>query len=306
MIKAAYDFSLKAKIDLISYLDRIEVFFKEGYPQIVDYFNGISTQIDQKYINELSKLTELSLLISTQFKILRDSMHTVDYWELLDMLEDVRLKLWTTTKLPKYLRTSRTNYDYSKAFKFTYSMGNGETLEKISKGVLSSNNYENDWTEIALKNDLSEIDWDIDGGEQIELFRESFQQNIVTSMVDFLIGERVYGLDLDKKLTFVNNDLKVLTYKETAEQSASILGNLKRGDIPEFQSMGVNEAFTVGNNIASLTFSTVIREMKRNFDTDNLFVDFNVKKISYNNGDLTIEWSVGTKYELIINKTTTV
>ena len=252
---------------------------------------------------KMNNLNTQAQTISIQFRTNKTKLNTVDYWELYDFLEDLRTKLKTTTKISKYLRSSRTNFNYSNSFNFPFTIGQNQTLEDISNDILQDPNPEDDWTKTALKNNLLESDYSIDGGDRITLFKEFFVGGFVQSVVDNMIGEKIYGLDLNKKLTFINDDLEVLSYKDTVFQCANILANLKQGDIPEIKSMGVPSSILVGGDLQSFSIPSIINALNNNFATDDLFMNFTIVDIAYSEGSYKLSYTVKTKYQLLVQDT---
>jgi hypothetical protein len=297
------NFEQLTSFPLKKYLLETENFFKFSYPIIVDYFSGVISKVEQIHIKTLFRLIKDAQTLSIQFGLNRTKLTTVDYWELYDFCEDLRTKLQTTTKISKYLRSSRTNFDYDNSFNFPFTMGQQQTLENISNDLLQDENPLDDWANTALKNDLLETDYGIDGGKALTLFKEVFIGGFVLSVVDNMIGEKVYGLDLDRTITFLDDDLKVLTYKNTVFQCADILAHLKEGDVPEFMSMGIPKSLFIGGNLQSFSIPGIISALNKNFATDDLFRDFVVTDISYKDGDYRMEYTVGTKYELLVEST---
>lgn len=273
---------------------------------MVKYYNGVENNLDQKHIRNLENLNRRANDLTAQFALNKNKLNTCEYWDLYDLVEDLRTQLQTITNLPKYLRSSRTNSNYRNSFGFTHTMGAQQTFEDISGGILRDTAPDDDWVKISLDNDLLEHQWDIDGGTQLNLFKERFVGGFVKSVVDVMVGEKIYGLDIYKRLTYENNDLKVLSHKETVFQSVEILSQLKKGDIPEFPSMGINASIFIGGNLRGLAYPVVIREMAKTFSTHDLFFDFEVTEISYKDGDLKINFKIKTKYQLLVEKTVVV
>lgn len=306
MENSVIEFERITKFQLRNFISSCGDFFEKDYPEIAKYFSGQSKDIDQKHFDTLKKLIISGGDCSTQFKLFRNKFQTVEYWELIDLIEDIRTKLLTSSQLSKWLRSSRTNSNFSSGFSFNYTMNYQQTMEDISSSVLETPNPQNDWAlDIAVKNDLKESQWDIDGGTNLTLFKEFFQSQLVTSVIDNLIGEAIYGKDVDKKITFENNDLKVLDYRETLNQTVLIYCQLKKGDIPEFENIGIPST-VIGGNLRSLTIPTVSREMKKTFLSNDIFAEFNISAIKYVEGNLFIEFEVRTKYDSVIKHTTIV
>jgi len=277
-------------------------FFKDDFPKIVSFFKGESDFIDKKHIKMLNKLSEQSLQISYIFSDKKNLLNTVDYWELLDSIETLTTKFKTAQNISKYLRSSILQAKNKSGFVFEHITDQEQTLESISDNILGDRNYNNDWTKIALENDLKEVDWDISGGDKLRLRKRIFQSNLVTSMIDNTIGERIYGKDIKRLLNFKDGDLETLSYKDTVYQSVDILSTLNKNDIPEFKFLGLNSDLYKGTNFSQLNYPSIARELERNFRTDDLFRDFEIKKMEYKDGDIFIEFSVDTKYELTVIK----
>lgn len=277
-------------------------FFTSDYNRFIDFFNGDSNFLDQTSVKKLNRLSEECFAISNLFLRNKKLMLTVDYWEVLDAFEDIKTKLQTTINLPKYLRSSIIANQNKSGFVFSYDILPQQTLENVSRNVLSESNSDNSWVNIAVENDLEEIDYDITNGERIKLRKRIFQANLVTSMIDNTIGERVYGRDIKKLLSFKDEDLESLGYKETVFQTADVLSRLEKGDIPEFPQLGLDGRIYKGNNLSQLNYSSIVRELRNNFATDDLFKDFEVKDFKIVDGDIFIEYKVDTKYELVVIK----
>lgn len=281
-------------------------FFDNDYVNIFNFFSGNIETLDKKNIKKLNQLVEQSIIISNIFQDKKRMFKTVDFWELLDTFEDIKTKLQTTIKIPKYVRSSIIGNSNKSGFVFDYNLSSEQTLEGITSNILSEKNQQNSWTSIAIENDLKEIDYDIVGGKNLKLRKLVFQNNLVTSMIDLTIGEKIYGKDLKRFLNFKNNDLETLEYKETAIQCAEILSTLTKGDIPEFENLGIDSSFYKGSNYSQLNYPSIVRELKRNFKTDDLFQNFEIKSFKLIDGDIFIEYSVDTKYDLVIIKNITI
>lgn len=282
------------------FLVETESFFKSDLPTIVNFFKGYSNTLDKKKIENLNKLTENAIIITNLFHQKKGVMKTVDFWELLNRIEDIKSKLKYSQNISKYLRSSIVSKANKAGFAFDYTLSNQQTLESVTDGILEEGDYDNSWANQALDNDLKEQDWDINGGKNLILRKQIFQSNLVTTMIDNTIGERIYGRDIKKLLEYKDDDLLVLGYKETVYQTADILSKLTKGDIPEFKSIGLDLELYKGNNFSQLNYPSITRELQRNFATDDLFKDFEIKNIRYEEGEIFVEYQVDTKYELVI------
>ena len=290
--------------ELNKYVVSVGDFFSNDMPSIIAFFKGEVNFIDQKKIKELNRLGEECILVLSLFRDFKNALKTVDFWELLDSIEDIRTHIQYSQNISKYLRSSIINGKTKAGYVYDYSMSQYETLEDVAVNELDED--DESWVSIAVDNDLREVDWDIDGGTNLKLVNVNFQSNLVTTMIDNTIGDRIYGKDLKKLLTYEDDDLMVLDYKSTAKQTALILSSLSKGDIPEFRSMGITSEVWKGTNVSRINFPLLKREMAGTFQTDDLFVNFNIKSINYDNGDLSISYEVGTKRGMVIINNVTI
>lgn len=292
--------------DLSSFVFRVQDFFAQDFPLILNFYNGNSNFIDKVHIKKLNSLAEECLRVTSMFRDFKGLMMTCDFWGLLDGVEDIRTHLQYAQNIPKYLRSSYIKGKVRNGYSYDYSMDQFQTLEDVSLDELRQSDSNNLWTRIAIENDLREVDWDIDGGTQLQLTDYSFQQNLVTSMIDYTIGDRIYGKDIKRLIEFDNDDLMVLGYKDTVFQTVEILQNLKKRDVPEYPWLGTNGKFWTGNNIAMTNLPIVTKELNDVFRTDDLFKDFKVLGVEYREGDVFIEYQVSTKRDLVIVNNVTI
>lgn len=304
--KTLDNFKDLTNFDFKKFATEVSDFFRFEMPQIVSFYLGTTKYIDKQRINNLNALYEKSLVLTGVFRDYKRTMSTCDYWALLDIAEDIKTHLKYSQNIPKYLRSSYIKGKISAGYVFNYTTSNQQTLEDVARDVLGKNDFNNSgWTSIAKMNDLREVDWDISGGTDLELLDNGFQASLVTSMIDYTIGDRVYGKDIPTLMKFENDDLQVLGYKDTAYQTVDILSKVAKRDIPEFPSMGINAQFWKGVNISQMNFPLIKRELESNFKSDDLFKDFKVLKIDYIEGDIFIKFEVGTKRdEVIVNSVT--
>jgi len=113
----------------------------------------------------------------------------------------------------------------------------GQTLESIERDRIGNSDWQNSWANLALKNDLREEDYTPEGGFLIKANFDFVASDFrINAIVDSPIGDRVLGLDIANKIEFDVNeqDLVVLSPKDTFTQNANNLLNLRKGDNPEF------------------------------------------------------------------------
>jgi hypothetical protein len=286
---------------LLKYLDSYYNYYRNEYPLIVRFFLGELNKINAQLFLNLDNLIKTAESVSNAINSFDYALYYLKDWEIVDYLEELKCELYRLTKTSKFLRSSKTNDSFSGTIEFTYPLDQGKTIEDVASEALGSKSYDDDFIDIAARNDLSEVDYDLDGGKNLvlEVSLNSVNSEI-TSVVDNITGERVYGLDLDKKLTLVNDDLKVLGYKDTIFQAVVILANLMKGDHPEFKSFGRSNSVGLSYNLA--TAPTVFREITKVFSSDDTLTNFTIEDIKISDGSTQLRFSVGTRLELIIKQ----
>lgn len=297
-----YKFSKKINYNIGLFIDEYTEFYDVNYPEILNFYNGANPVISYDNFIKLERLIKKVGKINNN--IINNKNNLTNYldWEFVDLITELRENLLYVSKIGKFLRSTKALVNYSSKIEFDYNLRQAQTLERVSHDVLDSPNYNNDWVEIATRNDLKEIDYDSTGKNPLKLSVELNTSNsTISGVVDFIVGERTLGVDLKRKITFKDNDLEYLGYKETFKQSVEILSELRKGDIPEFLSLGRN--IYEGSNIAFFAFSSLLRDMTRVFSTDDTIASFSVIKLNLGtNNDIDIEYEVLSKVDKLINQ----
>lgn len=301
-------FTFHLRYNIQTYIDLYSYFVKNNLQNIINYYQDSQANPDVESFYYLDRLLQEATKIDNLIKSNKNSFSRVDDWELLDFLEDIRSNLETIKQSPKWTRSSKSQQIWrGNVIQTPYTMNDGETLESVSEKVYGSFDSQNDWMRIGIENNLLESDYGANTSNTILVNKKvlSSPNFFARSIVDNLVNEKLYGLDFDRKIQFVDNDLKILTYRDTVVQAVQILIQLIRGDIPEFPNMGVDSSVTVGGSVGAILFSSIIRQLEDTFDTDDSVRNFQVTSISYQNGDLVIEYSVDTLYNLTYNSKAT-
>jgi len=284
-------------INVNNLLSNFVYFVNNSYPNIVDYYAGRLSQPDQDSFNLLNKLTidfDNTILI---FDINKRRFKTIDYWDLLDNLEDIKIKLSTITNISKYLRSSIAKGNYNTGVVYEQTLNYNQTLENVST-VLGSESPQNDWVNIALNNDLKEESYNTNGGNMLSI---TFDRNpnllSMDSVIDNIVGEKMYGKDIYKNIGFENDDLKVLSYIDTVKQAIDTKINLKKGDVPEFPDDGYSNI--VGSDIGAIQFPVLFRQLADVFAKDDSLTGFTLKNVNINKDTVLLDFEVNTRYNQI-------
>ncbi len=278
-------------------------FLQMNYPKILSFFNGSNKKVDSdsfdKLYNLRLQLNEIFEIISLNSNVLYN-FRWFDFIFFFEKIDDTLLKI---ENISKWLRSSVSDSNVSLSPQIDVSLKQGETLESFTRTFLNDSNWDNKWVDIALSNDLIEEDYTSDGGN---LLKVSFEKGVnvfeIKSIVDTITGENILGKDLYYKTTFIDDDIMVLEPKNTFIQSVEIIVKLKKGDCPEFPSLGQQEKFIIGTNIASLSFPTIIRQFVETMRTDDTIKSSSIKSIRREQDAAFIDFQVQSrKSDLIIS-----
>lgn len=289
--------------DIETYIFDFTRFSELNYSNIFNFFNGDVKEMDSESIDNLFYLLRRSKLLNDSLNINKKKFRGTQHWELLELIEDIRVKLSTIIQLPKYLRSSKSLTSYNQLSEYDYVLRYNDTLELVSKNINKSNDYDDDWVPIAMRNQLFETDYNVSGGKKIILSTPPNDSIFVQTVVGDTSGIRINGKDIHRKIEFVNDDLRVLDYDETIKQSIEILLNLLRGDVPEFPNFGVDQSLIIGTNAASLTYVSLIRQLNEVFSTDDTISSIEIASVNLVDYNVALNVNVYTRYNEVYNKT---
>lgn len=296
------EFQNTTKYPILEFLQRYRDFMLNDYEAIRQYFNGETDGVANSSLAELKWLTVQCRDVMATFKNFANKFSSCGYWELMDYLDGLNDTIEKINKLPKFLRTSLSKRGYTPSVQVRTTVGASRTVEDVASAVNGINQDNTSWVDIMLGNDMDESDWEIDKLSGLEVFVNNTQKVVVTTVLDQPIGERVYGIDIDRKITIAEGDLAVVKYKDNVEQKCVILLELNRGDVPEDRLFGKN-VFFLNNSIKSMSYSQIAEEVKNTFLQNDLFESVILTKMAFENGDLHMTFSIQTKYDYETEKT---
>jgi hypothetical protein len=269
------NFLLITGYDLATYLNDYVSFVEQDSQVIIDFYQGNSDSLPSSSIEELERLIKEANKIEEIFTLNKDSFNTADFVDLVDLIGDIGLKLKTIQNTAKWTRSSITDNRHSAEIEVDVVLNQNQTLEQLAR-TIGYSDENNNWIDLALRNDLIEEDYTSQGGIKL---KASLQNNLkinIQSVVDTISGESIHGKDLQKKLVFENDDLKTLGYRATIEQAFVIAVNLRRSDNPEFPNDGLQSSLIVGQNLNSIMYPSLFRQLFGNFTKDDTFKSVSV------------------------------
>ena len=293
LFRIKYDFKLDAYIDDYFY------FVQFQYPNIISFYIGNLEKSESEFI-ALTALVNTSNTLDNLLRESKGNFTTYEHWQFIDYITDMREKLLVINKIYKFVRSSKTRTNFASELKYEYNLGQGENLEKASRFQIGSDNFQNDWQNIAIENDLQEIDYTSKSGNRIIMSVKLNTESLgITSICDSVEGIKVLGLDLNKRVTFADDDLQVLTYLDTFLQSVEILVGLLKDHIPEFPNMGRGR--TMGTSLNVFNMNSVIRELTETISSDDSIINFSILDISndYDNNQITMKCEFKSRLDYI-------
>jgi hypothetical protein len=280
-------------IDIRAFFEEFVNFMDNDYDNIVALFSGNTTVLVSDSFENLRKLTEAQKDIIDVFDA-NASSFGYDGWILLELVEQIGQELSTTNNLDKWMRSSKTFSKFSPG-EINYMQRQGQTLEQIESQISASTNSEEDWVALSLRNELREEDYTLKGGTVVKINLKNNNSIFLNSVVDNIDSvEKTFGIDIDRNIKIVNDDLVVLSPKETIEQAADIAGGLNRGDNPQFPNDGINVKGFVGNSGAALAYPAVFRQLSSNFAKDDTFKSIEIIKVDKKSDARFIEYNINT------------
>ncbi|SEW37484.1 hypothetical protein [Chitinophaga arvensicola] len=271
-------------------------FFSTDCNLLIAYYSGNVREIKSDPFATLTALEDMTQTIFAAFHAHGARLTNTRWWYVLDEVEQIDSRLKTIRNIHRWARSTRSGVAYTPGVEMDYTIPAGQTLERISRDVLGDNTPQDEWADIAVSNYLREEDYTPGGGVNIRLRRSSVSGNVVVNaVVDAMDGQRIVGKDLHRSISFLDNDLKCLSYEDTVRQSVEILATLKRNDNPYVPDCGLQSAVVVGANRASLNFPIIVRQMTATFATDDTLKDFSIQEIKVESDNLLINYQVTSR-----------
>ena len=301
-------FSTSLRYNINTYVDLYSLFISDYQKKIENYYKFKDTIPDIEAFDFLYSLIDEANKIDDLIKINKKYFNKINHWEFVSFLDDIKNNLNTIQNTAKWVGSNKTKNNWRNiTIQNNYVLSQHETLENVVEDNFGGD-IQNDWMDLSLRNNLLERDYTIDGGNELQISKSisSNPKFFIKTVVDSLIGEKLYGLDIYKKISYEDDDLKTLSPKETIKQSINILANLRKGDVPEFPKFGVDANLGVGSDVGQLIYSSIVRQMITVFSSDDTLIDFNVLDVSYDNTNLVIDYAVDTFYNNTIKSKITI
>lgn len=289
------DFKDITGYDLESYFKRFVAFVNNDSQNIIDFYKGEVENLDRDSYGEYKYLLKESDYVINLFDLNQDRFRTVDFWELMEFADDIKVKLETIGNFSKFARSSVKKDSFSNDIQVEVAKRGNETVEELISR-LGSTDRDNDWIDVAISNRLEQEDYTTsDGGILLKVNYKNNAKFFIESIIDNPEGDKIKGLDLDKKLQFIDDDLKVLGYDETLLQTMNILISLRKNDNPEFPQYGINPSLISGMSIKSVALPSVLRQLYQTFSTDDIVKRLEVSDTEFDLDNINMKVNISIK-----------
>lgn len=283
------------------YISSYNSFVSTNLGKIVNYYIGVEEKpdiISFKLLNSLLKESnsydEASLIHCNRFD-------NAEYWDLIELLDDIRTSLNTANNTYKWVRSTVANGDFNTDPEANVVLGQLSTIESLanSAGYKDPNNS---WVKIAIRNDLDEDKYTTAGGNVLKINVLSGTGLVISDVIDQVFGENMKGKDILAKFTFHNNDLAVVSGDACLFQSYSSLLTLRKGDIPEFPYLGIG--VIIGGNMAAFSYPTILRQVHSTFYTDSSVKSVGISKFNTDGDNIELDFQIASKFGDILQNGT--
>ena len=254
---------------LTTFFDRFSSFVDRNYNDIISFYSGKLNVIKKDTVTQIDELIKEYDTITELIEINKNRLSSnISAWDILETIDEIGVKIQTIKNTPKWLRSSIdigfSNYQVVDGF-----LKNNQNLEGLAE-QLGSTNKNQDWTNIAVYNQMFEEDYTHEGDKPLKLRVQYLVGTTPVNSVDIMIGENVLGKDLHRDILFSEEDLLSLLPIDTMNQSAEIMLNVFRGGIEEYPNLGVDKT-QISSNINSLQYPSLFRQLTEMFRQDDSF-----------------------------------
>lgn len=288
------------KLDFNQFLKDFNSFVSFDYPIIVGYFSNRTQEINKQAFDNFDKLEKFSKKIAESFHNFHDQFKSLEFWEMIEQFDTIKTKIQTIKNTPKWIRSNKV-WGFDNSLKQQYALAEGQTLERLSK-ELGYADKEQDWSDIALDNDMWEETYTSKESEKLlKVTFKNSQSFVVNTVVDNITGKNIYGKDVDSFIQFVDNDLKILNYDETINQSCYIKINAVKGSIPQFPERGISKDL-IGSNRNMFRYGTIFRELTSMFEGDGRFKSVTLIDVVRDQDNVSFQFKIETKLGDVVSQ----
>jgi hypothetical protein len=283
--------------DVNQYLSDFYNFINLQSDNIYAYYAGTVNVPDQPSFNQLQSLINQSQQLNEIIILNSNALNSVEFWDLVDTLDTMAVKLDSINNSAKWLRSSITNNNFNNNIEVDYILKQNQTIENIALQAGLSN-PDDDWADLAIKNDLAEDDYTRQGGTIFKFYYQNDQVFNIQSVVNTIVGDSILGIDLPQYFQFDEevSDFVVLTPEQTFVQGFAILLSLCKGDSPEFPNDGIDKSLLINRANLSFLYPAVFRQLYNTIAKDDTFKSVSISNLNLVGGAVNLEVTVESVY----------
>jgi|MDSW01.2.fsa_nt_gb hypothetical protein len=285
-------------LNLKRFFAQYKSFVERYYPNMVDYYQGKTNNLNANTINAFNSLVKESNRIVDTLNITIKDLDRLDYWNLLYFIDEIYARNFTLMVISKWLRSSKYEGFNEDSLIMEYVTQNFDTPETVAG--IDRPNPQDDWVDIYVKNHVYETDYQAEeGGLPLNIGRKNLGGLQLNSVVDNLIGENMYGKDISLDFSYADDDVVVDTPRETFKQAVLILAQLKKGEIPEVPELGISQELALGSTVGLLNLPFIEREISESFASDDTITNYTIDNVEQQSGVVNIEFSCNSFFNLV-------
>jgi len=150
------EFQNKTSFRIRDLFNKVAVFADRHYQNVVSFYRG-----ETKTMNTVSfqLMKEIETDIESYFETIRlqsDNLRNFKFWILTENVENIYTWILNVKNAPKWSRSTFNGTNYNGYLPVEIPLKQGQTLESLSSDILNSTNSDNDWTDLAIQNELTE------------------------------------------------------------------------------------------------------------------------------------------------------
>lgn len=295
------DFEDATHYPLQDYMQRYVNFISRERVKILNYYGGRVSSPDTQAFANLATLVDDSITLEGVIEGAKNLFRNGKYWELIEVISDMRVSLQTIDNSSKWLRSAISKGNFNPVVEIERVLRMFQTIE----GAVSENgssNPDSDWLNVAIRNDLHEEAYTTSGGNVLSIIGSNKFSFTINTVVDNISGKKVYGIDLNKKLTYTDDDLEALGYDDTIKQSVNVLASLKKGNTPEFPEDGIQSSLVTGANRRTVAYPILLRQFYSTFAKDDTLRSLKVTKIETVQDALQLNFEIETRLAEVLQE----
>ena len=270
--------------NITDFFETAEYFINTRYPLIIDFYNG--GDYPENAFSQLNALLKECEKIEPLFELKKNTMDNMDSWELMEVFSDVQGKLFTIANSSRWQRSSRLG-TYDSTINVNQLLKTYQTFEHVANSF-SLENPQNDWMEIAKKNEFLETDYSpIESKGLFTMPINNAGNSQIDNVVDNLAlvkqDDGSYlslsmGKDINKVFSFKDGDVDTVQFQAALIQAFDTILKTQKGGIPEFPTYGLPNDM-VGTTVNAMQYPIIFKAISNMFQYDSRFKEVQILDI---------------------------